>query len=427
VALIASLLSAAAAIGGTLHAVLKGARISPAAAMQPATPAKYRVSIVERLGLKRLLDEPTRMIVRNIERRPMRAVLSVTGIGFSLAILVVGGFWSDAIDYMINIQMKLAQSEDIAVTFAEPTAARAVYSLNSMPGVQHVETIRSVSARLRFEHRSYRTSITGFPAGATLHLLLDDQLRIAALPSEGLLLTDHLAKLLHVAPGDMLEVEVLEGRRPVRLVPVAGLVKEYVGMAAYMRIEALWRLMDEERVISAAWLATDRTQDRRVFRELKQAPRVAGVTVRLKALKSFYETMARQILIFAFFNTLLAATIAVGVVYNTARIAFSERSRELASLRVLGFRRGEIAYILHGEICLLTLAAIPAGCGLGWGLCALMVQGMQTDLYRVPLVIEPRTYGFAAVVVLAASILSALVIQRKLNRLDLVAVLKVKE
>jgi putative ABC transport system permease protein len=194
-----------------------------------------------------------------------------------------------------------------------------------------------------------------------------------------------------------------------------------------MELGALNRLLDEGDSISGAALLVERPYRQTVYRKLKQRPRVAATTIKENAVRSFYETMGENILVFAFINTLLAATIAFGVVYNSARIALSERSRELASLRVLGFTRSEVAYILLGELALLTLLAIPLGFAIGRGLCALLVTQLSSDLYQIPLVTEPSTYAFAASIVLAASLVSGWLIWRKLARLDLVGVLKTRE
>lgn len=426
-AITAGLISAGAAVAGTVYAVVKAALLPPAEAMQPPPPAKYRVSLVERLGVGRWLAQPTRMIIRNIERRPVKAGLTVTGIAFSCAIIITGGFFSDSVDYMVDIQFKLAQRDDMTLTFVEPSSRNALYSLESTPGIEYAEPFRSVPARLRNGHFMHRSSIQGVAPGGQLRRLFDTDLKPVQLPPEGVVITDYLAGLLHIQPGEILTVEVLEGSRPVRQVLVTGLIKEYVGVSAYMQLPALNRLMREGDAISGAYLETDSALQPQVYREIKEMPRVAGTSVRIQMLRNFYDTMAQQMLTFAFFNTLLAATVAFGVVYNSTRIAFAERSRELASLRVLGFTRGEITYILLGEMGLLTLLAIPAGFMLGAGGAALMVKNMETELFRFPVIIDHGTYAFAATVVLVSALISGAMIKRKLDRLDLVAVLKTKE
>jgi putative ABC transport system permease protein len=328
---------------------------------------------------------------------------------------------------MVEIQFKLAQREDMTLTFVEPSSRRALYSLESVPGIEHAEPFRSVAARLRYGHRTYRAGIQGISPGNGLRRLFNTDLALVELPPHGVVLTDYLAGILQVQPGDMLTVEVLEGNRPVRQAPVAGLIKEYVGVAAYMQLPALNRLMREGDAISGAFIETDSARIQQVYREIKEMPRVAGTSVREQMLRNFYETIANQMLTFAFFNTLLATTVAMGVVYNSTRIAFAERSRELASLRVLGFTRGEITYILLGEMGLLTLLAIPLGFFIGKGGGGLMVRNMETELFRVPLVVDNGTYAFAASVVLVSALISGVMIKRKLDRLDLVAVLKTKE
>ena len=426
-AITAVLISAAAAVAGTLWSVLRAARVPPAEAMKPPAPAKYRVSVVERFGLRRWLDQPTRMIVRNLERRPLKAALSVIGIAFACAVLVVGGFFKDSVDFMVDVQFRLAQRDDITVTFVEPASPKAMFTLARLEGVEEVEPFRSVPARLRFGHRTYRTAVRGVPAGNRLYRLLDTRLQPVALPPQGVVLTDYLAKILDIRVGDRLTIEVMEGSRPVREATVVGLVNEFIGVSAYMDLEALNRMMREGPLISGVYLTAQRPARPAILDKLKAMPRVAGAAMRENAFRNFYETMARQMLIFAFVNTILAATIALGVVYNSARVTLSERSRELASLRVLGFTRGEISYILLGELALLTLLALPLGCVIGRQLSAVMIANMQTDLFRAPVVIQPSTYSFAATVVLVAALLSSIAVRRKLDHLDLVAVLKARE
>jgi putative ABC transport system permease protein len=425
--LIAALVSTIAAVLGTVVSVYNAAKLPPAVAMQPSSPPKYRRSIIERFPLMKRLSQPTRMIIRNLERRPLKSLFTIVGTAMACAILVLGGFFTDAFDYMVSIQFKLAQKDDLTVTFIEPTSRKAVYSLASLPGIDYVEPFRAVSVRIRYQQRSQRTGIQGLVENSHLRELLNDRLERVALPPEGLLLTDYLASTLGAAPGDVLTVEILEGRRRTVQIPLAATIKEYIGVSGYMGVDALNRLLREGPAISGAYLETDREHNDDIYQELRQMPRVASAAVRDNVLKNFHETMAKQTLTFAFFSTILAGFIAFGVVYNSARIAFLERHRELASLRVLGLTRVEVSYILLGELSLLTLAAIPAGFLIGRRLGAVMVAGFQSDLYRIPLVVAPKTYAMAAITVLVSALISAWIIQRKIHHLDLVEALKMKE
>lgn len=422
-----ALVSLAAGVLGALSAVRRAVRLPPAEAMRPEAPPVYRATIVERLGLQRWFSQPTRMVLRHLERRPLKAVLSVAGIAFACGILMVGRFQEGAIDYMIKVQFGLTQRDDLTVTFVEPTSHRVVYDLAAIPGVQRVEPYRAVPAILRRGPASYRTAVYGLDAGADLRRVLDAGLRVVSPPPEGLLLNDFLAEEIGARPGDRVTVEVLEGRRETVEVSVAGVVSELMGAFAYMDLAALNRLLREAAAVSGAYVAVEPGQRDSVVRRLKEAPRVAGVTDRLTAVQSFYDSMAEIILVFAFISTLLAASIAFGVIYNSARIALTERARELASLRVLGFTRAEIAYILLGELALLTAAAVPLGFLVGRALTAIIVRGSDTELYRIPLVIAPDVYAFAATGVLASALLSGWIVARRLHHLDLIAVLKTRE
>ncbi len=416
-----------AAGAGAVFAVWRAAMLRPAQAMRPEPPARYRESWVERFGLKRWLSQPTRMIIRHIQRRALKSALTVFGIALACGIILTGLFQRDTVSYMVNVQFGMSQREDLSVTFTDPVAYRAGYDLAGLEGAQHVEVFRAVPVRLRHGHLNYRTSIRGIEPGGDIQRLLDAELHPVALPAGGILLTDYLGKILDVRPGDRIVVEVLEANRPLREATVAALVKEYLGVSGYMDLAALNRFMHEGPTISGAYLSVDSDHLARLLSELKGMPRIAGVAERAQEIRNFHRTMDETMLFFTYVATVFSVIIAFGVLYNSARIALTERGRELASLRVLGFTRTEIAYILLGELGILSLLAIPLGLWAGEAMCYYIAYNLQSDLYRVPLVLEPLTYSFAVAVMLISAVLSALAVRRRLDRLDLIAVLKTAE
>lgn len=417
----------AAAIG-TFNGLRRAWALPPAEAMRPEAPSTFRTTLAERLGLGRLLDPTARMLLRNLERRPLRTTLSVAGIGMGIGVLVMAGFMGGAMDRIVDVQFGIAQRDDLTVTFTDPVSARAAQELAALPGVSAVEPFRTAAVRLLNGHREYRTALQGLPHGATLRRVLDRDLRPVAPPAQGLLLTDHLGELLALRPGDSVEVEFLEGHRHTLQVPVAGLVSEYLGLGAYAHQDTVNRLLGEGGALSGAWLALEAPEARAgVVRELRDWPRVAAVADRGATIRSFRDTIARTMLTFVFAITAMAASIAAGVVYNSARITLAERGRELASLRVLGYTRGEVRGLLFGELLALAFLALLPGFALGWGMSALLVGGLATDLYRIPLVLAPSGFAIAGLVVLAITALAGMLVVRRLDRLDLVAVLKTRE
>lgn len=427
VLLTAALLTAAACLIGVINAVRRAVRLPPAEAMRPAPPATYRPTIVERIGLQRFFDQPTRMILRNLERQPVKSLLTVVGIATSCAILIMGLFFGDAFDFMIDVQYGLAQQEDLTVRFIEPTSTAALYELASLRGVQHAEPFRAVPVTLRHEHRAYETGIEGIPPDAELRRIIDTELQPIVIPPEGLVLTEHLAEILQVAPGDSVTVAIREGSRRTRSVPVTALTRQFVGVSAYMDLRAMHRLVGDGAAISGAFLMIDAAREAELMNALQARPRVANIVSQERAIEAFNETAAESMLTFTFVLSLFAGVIAFGVIYNSMRITLSERDRELASLRVLGFTRGEIAYILLGELAILTLLSIPLGFALGALASAGIIEGVQTDMYQIPLVLGRGTFALAAAVVLVSATASALIVRRNLNRLDLIGVLKTRE
>lgn len=420
-------ISAGAALLGAILAVRRVVVLPPAEAMRPEPPANFRPGLLERIGLQNLFSPAARMIVRNIERRKWKAALSILGIALAVAVLVVGRYSFDALDYIIEVQFRTTQREDATIMFNNPRTSRARFDVTHLPGVLRAETFRTVPVRLRFEHRSKRVAILGIKPEGELRILLDRSLKKVDLPPEGLMLSTKLAEVLGARPGDTITVEVLEGERPVRRVPVVRLVDEWIGLSAYMDARALNRLMREGETISGAYLAVDPKYATQLYTLIKRTPAVGGAAFRERMLASFLETIAQSLTISTTVLIVFACVIAFAMVYNSARVALSERGHELASLRVLGFTRREVSVMLLGEQALLTLAAIPLGFAIGFGICALLARLMNTELYRMPLVVSGQTYAFAFLIVAAAVVLSGSLILRRLYSLNLVGVLKTRE
>jgi len=342
--------------------------------------------------------------------------------------MIVGMFFLDAMEVAMEVQFNVAERQDLTVTFAEPTSAGAIYELAGLEGVMHLEPLRTVPARLVHGHRSRQTAITGLASGFRLHRVIDSDLETVELPPEGIVLSTKLAEIVGVTTGDMLTIEVLEGARPVREVVVSELVDEFLGTAAYMDLDALHRIMREGRVLSGAFLQVDGLEIDGLYSRFKATPTIVGVALKDAAIRSFRDTVQANMGIIIFFNQIFSSIIAFGVIYNAARISLSERSWELASLRVIGFTKGEISYILLGEFGMLTAVAIPLGIGIGYGLAALTVYSVgDTELYRIPLYVAPATYGMAILGVVTAALVSSLVVANRLGRLNVASVLKTRE
>jgi putative ABC transport system permease protein len=427
VVFLAVILTAAAAVIGTLAAVGKAVILPAAVAMRPEPPAEYRSIMLESLGLHRVLSPAGRMILRRLGRQPLRSVLTIVGIALSAAVLVLGSFVEDTVRYVLDVQFFRAQRHDVRIAFAEPGSPRAVHDAAHLPGVMRAEPFRAVPARVRLGPRHRRVGITGLVPDPQLFRPLDDQARPVPIPESGVVLSSKLAELLEARVGDTLTIEVLEGERPIREVILTEVTEDFAGLAAYMDIRAVRRMLRETDTASGMFLAVDALRQDELYLHLKRTPRVASVSIKTASLRGFETTMADSLLRMRAINLVFASIIAFGVVYNTGRIALAERSRELATLRVIGFTRAEVSVLLLGELAVLTILALPVGMLCGYALASLAVVALETENQRFPLVIEPATYALAAVVVLAAATATGLFVRRRVDNLDLVEVLKSRE
>jgi putative ABC transport system permease protein len=412
---------------GAQSAVRRAVRVPPAEAMRPLAPSRYRSSLLERLSLRLRPALATRMVLRNLERQPVRALMSVVGIAFAVAVLLVGLSFIDVMDDLIDQQFTRVMRQDATLALVEPRARRVMYDVRHLPGVLDAEPMRIVPVRLRAGTRARTLAITGLPETPHLNRVVDRTGAPIVMPLNGLVLSRVLGERLSVEPGDYVQVNVLEGRRVVRQVPVAMLVDDTLGLQAYMRIDELARLLREDETVSSVAVTIDPAMRDRFYAEVKAMPAIAGVSLREATLQNFRETMAENMNLQIFINVVFAGVIAFGVVYNSARVSLSERSRELASLRVLGFTRAEISLILLGELAALTLAALPLGAAIGYALGQSILAAMSNEVYRLSFVVTPATVAWTWLIVIVAAGLSSLVVRRRLDRLDLVAVLKIQE
>jgi putative ABC transport system permease protein len=415
------------AVLGAQAAVRRAVRIPPAEAMRPEAPGRFRRSFIEAAWLPVRWSFASRMIARTLRRQPVKALASITGIALAVGVLLVGLAFMDVMNALVVEQFTVTMRQDATLTLAAPRAGRARYDIAHLPGVLAVEPGRNVAVRLRAGSRSRTLSLTGVIEQPRLSRVVDRRRGAVAIPPDGIVLSEMLARLLAVRPGETLQIEVLEGRRTTQSVPVAALVDDSVGLQAYMQLPALHRLLREADVVSMAMVTVDQAEQGRFYTAVKAMPAIAGVAMREAALRNFRDTMAEHMNLSIGINVIFAMIIAFGVVYNSARVSLSERSRELASLRVLGFTRGEISLVLLGEIAVLTTVALPLGAAIGVGFGHLIMAGFNNEVYRLSFVVTASTVAWAWLTVIAATTASALVVQRRLQRLDLIAVLKTPE
>lgn len=420
-------LSFAAALLGTWSAVSRAVRLAPAVAMQPPAPTTYRRTLVDRLQLARHLSMPTEMILRHIQRWPLRALLTVFGTAMAVMLLVTLFFFFNSIDELVDGFYFRENRQDLVIGLVDSRSDTARYEIARLPGIRAAEPVLQVPARLSRGHRSQRIAISGLSRDTAFRTFQDSAGRGFTLPGQGIVLSEKLADLLGLHSGESVRVEILQGTRRGADVPVAAVTSEHVGLAAYMDRGALTRLTGEPGTLTAIQALVDSAARAALMRRLKSMPAVASISTRDQAITALRETMARSMTIVIDFYIVLGGVIAFGVVYNAARISLAERGRELASLRVLGFTRSEVSYVLLGELGVLVLVALPIGDGLGRGLAWATARAMETKLFRIPFVMLPSTYGVAMGIALASAAVSAAMVAWRIHRLDLIAVLKTRE
>ncbi len=425
--LASALIAALAATAGTWTAIRSVVRLRPAQAMMPPAPPMYSRTLVERLGLARFLTTGARMVVRQVERRPLRAAFTVTGIALAVALQISGAFWLDAIAHIADVQFRQVQQGDVLVNFRRPVPRTVVQDLQRLPGVIHAEPYRTEPVKVSWRGRSEDTALSGYRGDAQLLRVVDETRGAVAMPPHGVVLSALLAESLGARVGDRIMLEFrLWNRRQVQ-VEVVDIVHTMFGKLLFMNLDAMNRLAGDGDGVADAALQVDPAAMTAFWTAVKGAPTIASVFDKAGSYEAFDQRTQKNMGIFSGILTVFAVAMAVGIIYNAARISLSERAWELASLRVLGMTRAEVSVLLLAELGAELLIALPIGALLGYGLASAMMALMASDAIDFPVVIEPSTYASAGLIVLAAGVASALLVRRQIDRLDLVSVLKVRE
>ena len=424
---LASGIGLAAAWLGAWRAVRSAAALSPAVAMAPPAPTRYGRIFISMTRLAARYSQKANLVLRHTLRAPVRSALTVLGVAASGGLLVMTLSNNDAIDFMIDVTFFQTSRQDITVSFSDHRPLRVMHDLKNLPGVLRAEPLRDLPARLHFGPYSKRLAVQGIRPGADLQQLLDTDLKAVVMPEFGIAITEKLAALLKVRQGEFITVRMTQGRRRSVQLPVTQILQSYIGLQAFVDLDRLNAFAGDGEIITSANLSVDGKFLAPLYRELKELPAVAAVMLLKSSLAMFRKTLAQNMNIMMTVFISMSVIITFGVVYNSARVQLSERARELASLRVLGFTRTEVSQILLGEIALLTALAIPLSWALGYGFNWMLISSFDSELFRVPFVIERATYVHATLTVIAAAVVAALLVRTRLDSLDLVEVLKTRE
>ncbi|MHA3976513.1 ABC transporter permease [Halovulum sp. GXIMD14794] len=424
-------ISGSAALGATLagavQSALKAARLPPAVAMAPPAPPRYRRTLMDRALAAAQLSQPMMMVARSLMRWPLRAAATALGLALAVAVLVASSFFAGSLDEIIDSAFYQSNRQDAMLLFADDVPRSALEEVRRLPGVLQAEPQQYDAVILRNGHREKRTAIEARPAGTDLARTVSDTGEVILLPERGIYLAARLAGQLGVGPGDTVEAEFLTGRRETVRLPVAGTVTQYLGMGAFMEIDAYDALHRRAPRMTVANVTLDETRRDAFHGAIKETPQLAAAIFMTENRRSFEATIENNVLVMTSIYAALGILVTVGVAYNSARVQLSERARELASLRILGFTRGEVSAVLVGEILLLALLAQPMGWWIGAAIARAMTEAFASDLYSIPLVLEPGVFAYASLIVLSATAVSLAVVRRRLDRLDLVAVMKTRE
>lgn len=418
---IATSASLAAALAGAVLAVFRILRLTAAEALRPSIPAEASHQL-----LAYFLKPRAKIALRNMLGRPIRTLFTIAGLSTAIPMIVLGLFWWDALDSMIRTQFQAIDRSDATITFTSAQHQSVLEEIRKVAPDIDVEGMRVVPVELRSGHREKRVALTGLSKNGALRSVRDLDLRFISIPEDGLILNRQIADELGLSIGDQITIEILDGQHPTMEATLTGKIEEVLGAGAYMDLDALNRLLGDVSVVSHALIRSPQHLTH-ALAEIGSKPNVLASASKDKWISMFREKIMGLITVSATILTLFGILVAVGVVYNSARVAFQERTWELASLRVLGFSRAEVGNILFTELAIELLISIPFGLFLAHTGISYLLTSRSNESFSIPPVINPDTMALAALIVISTALLSGWAVKRRIDNLNLVAALKTRD
>ncbi|WP_439154281.1 ABC transporter permease [Yoonia sp.] len=412
---------------GAAQAALRAARLAPAIAMQPPAPPQFKRSFIDRAMAAMRLRQQTIMILRSLFRWPLRSALTTLGLALAVATVVAPSFMNDALDKIVDSAFYETNRQDAMLVFANDMPESVIETAADLPAVLQAEGQQTHPAILRHGPHEKRAAIEARRPDVDLSRVIDTSGQQINAPPGGIVLSKRLADQLELTVGDSFEVEFLGGRQETLTVTLTSVINQFFGMGAYMDLVYVNSLLRQSPRISMVNVSLDDSQVADLHERLKDIPKLISIVMMSDSRRTFTETIGENVVVMNTVYIVISMLITIGVAYNGARIQLSERARELASLRILGFTRGEVSYILIGETMLLAFLAQPLGWLIGAQIAQAMVNGFSSDLYNIPLVLRPAMFAKASLVVLFAAFASVMIVRRRLDKQSLVAVMKVRE
>ncbi|MDQ2086240.1 FtsX-like permease family protein [Herbivorax sp. ANBcel31] len=414
-------------IAGVLGArgVLK---LEPAESMCPPAPVSGKKILLENVNIFwEALTVQGKMAVRNIFRSKGRSLFTCMGIAFAFSLMAALFSFVNMFDVIIMDTFEYVQKYDMKVTFYPlQNVTPIIRELEAISDVDLAEPMWEVPVTLTNEHRKNDTIILGLKSNSELYHVVDEKKHRVTILEGGIMLAEPLAKKLDAKIGDILDVETPFTQKENLQIGVANIVPQYIGTNGFMILEDLNALLGHRDAGNSVLLRLPQESTGEIKNRLNESKIVTSIE-EIDQTREKYAELMEQAFIMLYVMALMAILTGFAIIYNSGLISFSERERELASLRVMGMSNGEVMEVLSFEQIFLGIVGIVVGIPLTYFYNYLLVESFETDFYNFPMVVKPEVFLYALLGTVLATFFAYLSIRKRVKNLSMVEVLKERE
>ena len=438
-ALVASLAAIICTIGATFFACYKELRAVPAELMRPEAPKAGKRIFLENIdGIWERLNFGQKAAMRNLFRYKKRFFMTLFGVGGCMALLLVGLGIRDSVSAMANNQYgEVFKYDGVVSVDSTLTRAQRRAMLSDVSDISditdYIQVNRTMvyatgkgSDKLNDEKNAYLIiprDIDKFEEYISIRERgsNDDVLELS---DEGVIITEKYAKLLGVSAGDSIYVRLSESDAYPKEIKVAGITENYIFNYIYMTpkfYQSLYNVQGETNVLLIKMEEAANTED--ISSRLLKIAGVNSVTMNADELSEL-NTVINSLYFIVILMVVAAAILAFVVLYNLNNINISERHRELATLKLLGFYDKELSAYVYRENVVLTILGTILGIFLGIGLHQFVMITVETDVYMFGRELQPLSIVIGAVLTIIFALATNLIMYFRLKKIDMIESLK---
>lgn len=396
--------------------------ITPAESMKEEHPKKGKRIFLENIPfLWKRFSFSWKLVFKNIFRSKKRTGLVIAGVIFTYGMILFTLSMPAVVDNLMNKYFTDYLKMDYSVSFKMPMDKSVVYDFKGMGKIDAIEVKADIPVELSNGNLKKIINLTAVNQDTQFYGFADNDGNSIAMPEQGLMLTENLAGILKVKPGDWVKVKSYSGGDPV-YEKVVVVFPQSLGMGAYTNFESLNRFLLGKNLITGVNI---KSGDTALANEILKARNIASVSSSTD-IRAMYDKSLALIIVSIGIMLVFSGVLGFSIVYNVTSVNIGEREAEFSTLRVLGFSNKEIFRLILKENNIIMVIGILLGIPVGTAMLGYATYAFSTENYSLKMEPTSASLFYAGMTTILFILLAQVATYRRIKKLDFLQALKTR-